>query len=75
MSGPIVEMLVVQSWNSHRNLNVDHLCTTVSGDSSSVIKHKLGLGSVKQTVVCGFQAYSEVSDCVIFSKDNLRPSL
>ena len=24
MSGPIVEMLVVQSWNSHRNLNVDH---------------------------------------------------
>ena len=77
MSGPIVEMLVVQSWNSHNILSFDQLCNTVSGDSSSVIKHKLGLslGSVKQTVVCRFQAYSEVSDSVIFSKDNLRSSL
>ena len=46
-----------------------------SGDSSSVIKHKLVLGSVKETVVCGFQAYSELSDFVIFSKDNLKSSL
>ena len=75
MSGPIVEILVVQSWNSHNILSFDQLCSTVSGDSSSVIKHKSILGTVKQTVVCGFQAYSQVSDCVIFSKDNLRSSL
>ena len=41
MSGPIVEMLVVQSWNSHNILSFDQLCSTVSGDSSSVIKHKI----------------------------------
>ena len=29
----------------------------MSGDRLSVITHKLGLGSVKETVVCGFQAY------------------
>ena len=38
----------------------------MSGDCLSVIKHKLGLGSVKETVVCGFQAYSGVSDMMSF---------
>ena len=44
----------------------------MSSDNSSVIKHKLGCGSVKETLVCGFQPYSEVSDGVIFSKDNVK---
>ena len=67
MSGPIVEMLVVQSWNSHNILSFDQLFSTVSGDSSSVIKHKLGFGSIKQTVVCGFQAYPEVTQRIRLS--------
>ena len=44
----------------------------MSSDNSSVIKHKLGCSSVNETVVCGFQAYSQVSDGVIFSKDNVN---
>ena len=70
-------MLVIQSWNSHNIVNCGHpvllldpLRNNCLGDSSSVIKHKVGLASIYKTVVVGSK---HIQKCLAsLSKANLR---